>query len=846
MPEPRVPGTEDTISASQADVGTASTGVDATAAAPGPRSPAPARLGRYELLGELGAGGMGVVYQGRDPTLGRPLAIKLIRPRAGGAEGRARFLREAQAMARLHHPNVVPVFDVGEADGQVYLVMPLLPGGTLATWLRAAPRPWREVVDRFAAAARGLAAAHAAGMIHRDFKPENVLVGEGGEVQVADFGLARLGAEEVALAATGAAEAVDVTRAGTVLGTPVYMAPEQLRGGEVDRRADVFAFCVSLYEGLYGQRPFTVPDGARGQAALDELLARIEAGRIEPPPRDRDVPGWLHAIVVRGLAPAPADRWPTIDAVLAALERRRPSRRDRWLAAASLALVGIGVALALATRGDRGDARPALADDTDDGLAARCDAREGAACAALAARLGRRLDAPDAPAEFRLALAACDLDAAEGCARAASLLERAHGVQGDDARARTLAERACELGSARGCAAAAGLLRSGIGGAIDAERAAARLARACDLGDPMACRLRARRLRTDLDAPDPDGARRSEARAVELARAGCDGGDPTDCRTLGLLHHAGVGVDKDAGRGAVLLDKACADGDAYACADIGQLYVLGDGVQADAARGLDLLRRGCAGGVPESCEAVGVVLQNGFGLPVDHAGARRVAEEQCKRGGARQCRGLAALYMQGVGVPQDVVRARRLYGDACDAGDSTSCFLVGSTLAKTDPEGALAVLRRSCDLDDALGCAELGELALARGDDALAARAYRAACSIDNAQSCAGLARLLFEGRGVEADPPRARALLERGCDATDALACLDLARRLRDGDGVPADARAAVDRYVAACDHGFGKGCLAAADLLSTGAGLPADPTRAAELRTRGCEREPRLCETR
>src|SRR5689334_21337100 len=156
---------------------------------------------------------MGVVHRGRDPALGRALAIKLVRPRRGGADARARLLREAQAMARLHHANVVPVFDVGTRGDQVFLVMPFLSGGTLGGWLRAARRPWREVVTRFLAAAQGLAAAHDAGLIHRDFKPENVLVGERGEVQVADFGLARVDDEDDDERAPAAAPGpIDLTR----------------------------------------------------------------------------------------------------------------------------------------------------------------------------------------------------------------------------------------------------------------------------------------------------------------------------------------------------------------------------------------------------------------------------------------------------------------------------------------------------------------------------------------------------------------------------------------------------------------------------------------------------------
>jgi len=179
-------GSEETISATSA-IGHSPTltadrrgGLAATALGPGER------VGRYVLGERLGAGGMGVVYRARDPDLGRDLAIKVVRPRLGGADARTRLLREAQAMARLRHRAVVPVFDVGAAGDEIFVVMPLLEGGTLGAWCRAAPRPWREVLARFLDACAGLAAAHAAGLVHRDFKPDNVLVGRDGRVRVTD------------------------------------------------------------------------------------------------------------------------------------------------------------------------------------------------------------------------------------------------------------------------------------------------------------------------------------------------------------------------------------------------------------------------------------------------------------------------------------------------------------------------------------------------------------------------------------------------------------------------------------------------------------------------------------
>ncbi len=232
-------------------------------------------VGRYRLLTAIGRGGFGVVFEAVDTELGRRIALKLLGSQRRGEAAEARLMREAQAMARLSHPNVITVYDVGSFDGGVFIAMELVDGGTLAGWL-AQPRPWRRVVELFLRAGRGLAAAHRAGLVHRDFKPENVLVGRDEQVRVTDFGVARMtDAAGDAGAATGgdARVAPSLTRSGALLGTPAYMAPEQMDGAGSDARADLFSFCVALWEALYGARPF------RG-ATVEELRAAIAVGRL--------------------------------------------------------------------------------------------------------------------------------------------------------------------------------------------------------------------------------------------------------------------------------------------------------------------------------------------------------------------------------------------------------------------------------------------------------------------------------------------------------------------------------------------------------------------------------------
>src|SRR5580692_2461113 len=264
--------------------------------------------GRYEVRRELGRGGMGVVYLAHDRKLGRDVALKLHRAGSGGGTI-DRLEREAMAMARLAHPNVVAVYEVASVDDRMYVAMEYVRGQTLRGWLATA-RSWREIVAMVGTAGRGLAAAHAAGLVHRAFKPENVLVGDDGRPRVGDFGLARSDRARVAVDPTQLATADTDTRG--ISGTPAYMAPEQLCGDPVDARCDQFAFAVVAWECLYGERPF------RG-ATLAALLEAIERQHL--PASSRRVPEAVRGVIARGLATAPEDRFADMPALLAALDR---------------------------------------------------------------------------------------------------------------------------------------------------------------------------------------------------------------------------------------------------------------------------------------------------------------------------------------------------------------------------------------------------------------------------------------------------------------------------------------------------------------------------------------------
>ncbi len=286
--------------------------------------PVPARVGRYLVLDRLGVGGMGVVHAAYDPKLDRKVALKLIRgARSTAGDDPELLLREAQAQGRLAHPNVVAIHDVGFVDGQVWLAMEFIAGPTARAWLEARPRRLREVLAVLRAAGEGLAAVHAAGLVHRDFKPVNVMIGEDGRARLMDFGLAggqaRAAARDVSTLAITAWQ-TRLTHTGVLLGTPAYMAPEQWRGEPADARTDQFAYCVVLWEALCGERPFAGDDA--GALADNVLAGRRRRARA-------DVPGWLRRALERGLAVDPSRRWPSMRALLDALDagviRRRVS-----------------------------------------------------------------------------------------------------------------------------------------------------------------------------------------------------------------------------------------------------------------------------------------------------------------------------------------------------------------------------------------------------------------------------------------------------------------------------------------------------------------------------------------
>jgi len=296
------------------------------------------RIGRYQVLRWLGSGGMGMVCAAYDESLNRRVALKLLLYETSTTEARLR--REAQAMARISHPNVVQIFEVGEHEGQLFVAMEYIEGVTLTRWLAEESSSWFEIIDVFIRVGQGLQAAHEVGVVHRDFKPDNVMIqpaSAGGgrplRVKILDFGLATVDRDGMPNAGEplprNGESSPRLTRAGGRLGTPLYMSPEHILGNDIDARSDQFSFAVALYEALYGQRPF---EGG----SVEEVLQAVLAGKLRRPPKTTAVPAWALETLTRALAIDPAERWGSMVELLAVLadhpERTVDPELDRTVA----------------------------------------------------------------------------------------------------------------------------------------------------------------------------------------------------------------------------------------------------------------------------------------------------------------------------------------------------------------------------------------------------------------------------------------------------------------------------------------------------------------------------------
>ena len=435
-------------------------------------------VGRYVVLEDIGRGAMGLVVAAYDPELDRKIALKLVRVGPGATEStvgsRARLIREAQAMAKLAHPNVITIHDVGATGDDVFIAMEFVDGGSLREWLVREQPSWQTIVATFVQAGEGLAAAHAQGIVHRDFKPDNVLVRSDGRVAVADFGLARRDDSHAevasspetldAMTSTWRDSSVDalagLTMTGATLGTPAYMAPEQhLRIG-LDHRCDQFAFCVALWEALVGRRPY--PGTTLGAIALN-----VTSGKLEEFPRDSPVPSRVRAALERGLRIDPDARFasmrPLLDELRTVLraDRRRDSGSRPWMWAIGAATL-LGSAAIVVALIDQPEPAPRLCAGASEHMIGIWDEQvEAEARAAF-----ERSDRPFARRSFARADAALDQLREQWLASHTAACEatRVHGEQSEDMldrRMTCLARRRGEI------AAVSTVLRAGEEAAIE-------------------------------------------------------------------------------------------------------------------------------------------------------------------------------------------------------------------------------------------------------------------------------------------------------------------------------------------------------------------------------------------
>lgn len=588
--------------------------------------PIPPHIGKYQVIERLRAGGMGVLYLARDARLGRNVAIKLIRADIDSPDLRERFEQEAQAVSRLRHPNVVTVFDYGEFEGQPYLVMEYIEGESLAALIaRRAPLSVERKLRLMDDVCAGMACVHAAKLVHRDLKPDNLMLDRGADtVKILDFGIARRMEEGPSGFTQG-------------IGTPGYMAPEQIAAGTVNRRSDVFAMGAILYELLTFRRAF---DGASQAEVVHKILHEEPAPVLELCP---DLDARVGAVVHKALAKAPANRFRDVDDFRAALtaastpavETADTSSRGRRLGAAAaltLLIAGYGV-----TRFDLTDA----SFKTDGDTSVPCP--EGGACSALEGDTNReRGVTPDMARAIVLYQKACDGGAADACNDLGALYEDGSGgLTQDLALAVALFRKACDGGSADGCSNLGFRYGSGGGG-----------------------------LPTD------------PARAVALYEQACDNGSGIGCHNLAVGHEEGYGgLAKNLGRAAALYQEACGyDGGAESCTRLGFHLENGTlGLTRDATRAVTLYRQACDGGSVRGCNNLGVAYANGDGgLVKDVAAAVALYQMACDGGDAIGCTNLGRHYHLGDGLPKDLARAAALYQQGCDGGHAVGCHFLAA------------------------------------------------------------------------------------------------------------------------------------------------------------------------
>jgi len=583
-------------------------------------------IGNYRLERLIGEGGMGRVYEGLQPQIGARVAIKVLTCETGSGEAINRFFDEARAVNRIRHEAIVDILDLGcLRDGRPYIVMEFLDGAPLSKHIARGPLPLGTAVKLVCDVLDPVAAAHEHGIVHRDLKPDNIFCTSHGRIEVLDFGIAKLGEG-------GATQ----TRAGSILGTPAYMAPEQGAGRPVDARADLYAMGVVLYEAVTGRRPFQ-------SEILLELLQMHATLPPTPPSRLRaGMPPALEAIILQALAKRPEDRFQSAaemrDALVATLEEiKRPAdwqplgpptgrvarplptvvtapRPRRWIvgALAALGIAGVVATVLLATAGRPPAAEPVVKAAAVEMPApppppapAKCDGNDAKSCEE-----------------------SCDAGDLDSCLQTGFLYQQGTTVIRDDSRAFAFYNRACPKNDIA-CNEVGIGYKDGKGVASDVPRAVAIFSRLCDTGFLDGC--------TNLGVTYEQKFK-EPARAIELYQRACDGGNARGCSNLAGLYAEGWGVKKDIARALSLYERTCDLGGMYGCTKMGAEYYVGRFLKRDFVRSTSFYVKACDGGDPAGCFDLGLNYREGSGVRKDPAYARTLFTRACAGGFERGCR----------------------------------------------------------------------------------------------------------------------------------------------------------------------------------------------------------------
>jgi TonB family protein len=798
--------------------------------------PLPSSVGRYEVAGLIGRGGSGVVYRARDPHIGRTVAIKLLN--AADDVQRSRFEQEIRLLGTLNHTNIVGIYDCGMHGEQPFIVMEFVEGVTLAEYVSDQTKvPLLRTLQLVRALCSALDYAHNRGIVHRDIKPANLMIDRDGVLKVLDFGVARFGETHA-------------TRTGAVIGTPSYMAPEQVAGRSVDKRTDIFAVGVVLYEILASVQAFP----GKGKSVWEVMQAVLNEQPVALSLIVPTIDAELERIVRRAIEKDPSGRYASLALLaddLAAVEARHvspPPRREELEATVFMRRPDV---FEPPPRDSRADA----------GVAARETTPPSRVDAGGAPRATTPSPSADVPTAVRATPPPTRADVA-GTPRPTTPPTRANVAavpRPPTSRVRTYAIASIVVAAL--VVAAAGAIRMGGSRSRQADPPVTSTVSPAPTPAPPPVVEQAPPT-APADTPPPEtaanttassagaaGETRESARgraagaADSAAGAGQRGKRTPYDQAIGFLS---PGKAANPAKAVTLLQQACNDGDVRGCTDLGWMLENGNRIPKDEARAMALYARACDGGSGSGCDYLANMYRDGRGTAKDNARATTLYQRACEGGSSEGCNNLGVAYASGTSVPKDEAKAVALYARACDGGYAAGCANAGRFLQEgrggaKDLVRARAAYQKACDGRHARACMDLGLMAVnGEGGDKDAARGVEVlqrSCDSGMGEGCLHLGRIYRDGRGVPKDEQRSVSLLQRACDAGRALGCFDLGAAISNGQGAPKNDALGLAAYRRACEGGLGDGCLVVGERYGRGSGVPRDDAEAARWYKKGCD---------